>query len=163
MKYFFTVIALVSTLACPARTQRPPLQIRSMVVYQDTLRYGYSTGTALGHFDDLKTRHVPTITVSAAYMDRLSQVLSRAYDRKQHQTKLGSRLVFAEMNVATEKNTLHRFIISGTGESATMLRSGGQTGAVIVDLTSMRNYSVTDSADVLWLDALRTEIVGQQN
>lgn len=163
MKFGFVAVTLCCTLIASARTTRPPVQIRSMIVYQDTARRGYTTAGAMGHFNNLKTRNIPAIPVASVTADQLSQVLNRADNRKHHQTKVGNTLIFAEIAVATDKNAVHRMIISGTRETTKMFTGRVQHQAVITDLTAMRNYIITDPSDLEWLGSIRKKLSGMQN
>ncbi len=106
------------------------IQISKMSFYMDFQRIGYTTASALTHFDELVKKEIGFLKVQQQDYEKLEQIMIKTPPSKFIQTKLGQNLCFviAEINGAVCK-----LVISDS---------------LIIDYTNLVYYWIKNKSDI---------------
>lgn len=156
MKPFYLLLIITLTYCSPAHSR--DIKIDSIKVYADFLLKGYTTASSYSHFDDLSKTNVEQIVVSAEDKLRIESILTNAQKRKHFQTKVGQKNLFCKITFSDDE-TLHRVLIGGAHMSTGMFGGRETESALIIDLTDLKNYIITNKDDLEWLSAFRASMV----
>lgn len=133
------------------------ITIDSISVCKDFQERGYTTAGAFTHFDDMAKDGITKIVVSNENKERLRQILNRAEKKKHRQTKFGGGIIFCYVYFLGG-NTYHRVIISNVEPVYNIFGSIKDKRLLIIDLTKMTSYKITNYEDLKWLNDFTEQV-----
>jgi len=159
MKILFSAVILICCNFIALADTDDSVRIQTLIVYQDAVGRGYTTAGATTHFQDMKAANVSSMPVDNEKKLRFASVLNRASGKKHVQTKVGVGLIFMEMRLTGNGNMPHKLIMPGYHGDPP---GGGKekSRVIITDLSSMRNYIVTEPQDLKWLAIFVKQVGG---
>ncbi|WP_143764599.1 hypothetical protein [Owenweeksia hongkongensis] len=140
-------LMIIVLMSLPGRSQADKqIGLDSVCVYLEISERGHTTAGAYTHFNDLKDRGIQKMCISMEEKIRLQEIMNRAKQKRHFQRKLAMGLVFCE--VSFENSAFN---------SRVAIWVGSEVGD-IMDLSSRKDYLVTEKRDLEWLMGFKNKI-----
>lgn len=132
-------------------------KIDRISIYEDFHERGYTTAGAYTHFDDMKKAKLSLHEISVEDQSVFQGILSRAVRKKHHQTKLGTRNIFCEIQFS-DISFPNRVIISNVATHYNFFGKSKGEFALITNLTTMKEYVIRDAKDLEWISLFHEKV-----
>jgi hypothetical protein len=149
MKYFkwFPFLTLLFSVGnTKSSPQTEIVKIQEILCYEDFTIMGYTTMSAVGHFNEMKKDKIPLKKITPGQTTAFERIILNAKKRRHYQTKLGIRHIFM------------LFKFEGVNDTNNVIINVGQESAHILDLSRFIEFQVKEPRDVEWIKKFFEEI-----